>query len=384
MERSLINPDQTLLLFCVIALITAFLFVLDRRFNHPIISGSVLLLIIPPVLSNLYIIPFQAPAYDVLWEYGLPLSLPLVLLSANLKTIFTETGPVLVGFLCAVVGAMVGAIVAYPILGGRLFSEEIAGTLTASYVGGSLNFAATAQALNFDDPSVLTATLAADNLMGAAFIVTVSSLAGLSFIQRRFRPEVSDGAPNGNVAKDIIAAAPIAPAPIAAADLAALFALSICIFGLGEFLESKIGLPAVSITTITLLSIATGQVFPNFAARTKIAYDIGMVILFFVFISVFAGANAGVAIANGPMILAFVAIMVTVQMLLVFILSAFFKLRLSEAAIGLMAAAMGPSIAAAFAASKGWRELVTPGILAGIFGYAIGNFAGFFVHFIVS
>ncbi len=379
MERSFISPDQTLLLFCVIALITAFLFALDRRFNHPIFSGSVLLLIIPPVLSNLYIIPFTAPAYDVLWRYGLPLSLPLVLLSANLKKIFTETGPVLLGFLFAVIGAMIGAIVAFPILGATPFSEAIAGTLTASYVGGSLNFAATSQAFDFDDPSVLTATLAADNLVGALFIITVSGVSGLAFLQRRFRADAVKFKPNGDATVTVAAAA-----PISAADLAILFALSFSIVGIGELLESKIQLPAVSITTITLLSIAAGQLFPNYAARTRIAYDIGMVILFFVFISVFAGTNASIAIANGPTILSFVVVLVTIQLCIGLTLSALFKLRLSEAAIGLMAAAMGPSIAAAFAASKGWRALVTPAILAGILGYAIGNFTGFFVHLAVS
>jgi len=32
--------------------------------------------------------------------------------------------------------------------------------------------------------------------------------------------------------------------------------------------------------------------------------------------------------------------------------------------------------AAALAASKGWKALVTPGILVGVFGYAIATFLG--------
>jgi len=37
---------------------------------------------------------------------------------------------------------------------------------------------------------------------------------------------------------------------------------------------------------------------------------------------------------------------------------------------------LGPAPAAALAASKGWKALVTPGILVGVFGYAIATFLG--------
>jgi len=37
---------------------------------------------------------------------------------------------------------------------------------------------------------------------------------------------------------------------------------------------------------------------------------------------------------------------------------------------------LGPAPAAALAASKGWRALVTPGILVGLFGYAVATFIG--------
>ena len=37
---------------------------------------------------------------------------------------------------------------------------------------------------------------------------------------------------------------------------------------------------------------------------------------------------------------------------------------------------LGPATAAGLAGTKGWKTLVTPGILVGILGYAIGNFIG--------
>ena len=37
---------------------------------------------------------------------------------------------------------------------------------------------------------------------------------------------------------------------------------------------------------------------------------------------------------------------------------------------------LGPATAAAMAAGMGWRDLVTPGLLAGVLGYSIATFVG--------
>ena len=53
-----------------------------------------------------------------------------------------------------------------------------------------------------------------------------------------------------------------------------------------------------------------------------------------------------------------------------------FKADLRQLAVASNACVLGPPTAAALAARSGWHELVTPGILCGIFGYLIGNFLG--------
>ena len=48
------------------------------------------------------------------------------------------------------------------------------------------------------------------------------------------------------------------------------------------------------------------------------------------------------------------------------------------------AALVGPAPTAAIAISKGWKELVTPGIMCGIFGYVIATFIGVSVTALLS
>jgi uncharacterized membrane protein len=52
------------------------------------------------------------------------------------------------------------------------------------------------------------------------------------------------------------------------------------------------------------------------------------------------------------------------------------KLDLAEVMIASNACILGSAPAAALAASKGWQPLVAPGILVGLFGYAIATFIG--------
>ena len=52
------------------------------------------------------------------------------------------------------------------------------------------------------------------------------------------------------------------------------------------------------------------------------------------------------------------------------------KIELPEAIIASGAALVGPAPTAAIASSKGWQHLITPGIMCGIFGYAIATFVG--------
>ena len=49
----------------------------------------------------------------------------------------------------------------------------------------------------------------------------------------------------------------------------------------------------------------------------------------------------------------------------------------SQAAVG------GPSSALALAVARDWRALVLPGVVAGLLGYAVGNYLGLGVAFLV-
>ena len=75
-------------------------------------------------------------------------------------------------------------------------------------------------------------------------------------------------------------------------------------------------------------------------------------------------------------ILLFILVMVAVHLVLLVAAGRVLRLDLAEVMIASNACILGPAPAAALAASKGWRALVAPAILVGMFGYAIATFIG--------
>ena len=74
MTLPLIGPDQDFALWAVLIGLAAFGFWSERRPFGRKYSGVLLLITAAIVLSNLRIIPTSAPAYDVVWEYLVPVA----------------------------------------------------------------------------------------------------------------------------------------------------------------------------------------------------------------------------------------------------------------------------------------------------------------------
>jgi uncharacterized membrane protein len=72
------------------------------------------------------------------------------------------------------------------------------------------------------------------------------------------------------------------------------------------------------------------------------------------------------------------------HLVIVLLAAKLLKVDLAEAVVASAAALVGPAVTAAIATSRGWRTLVTPGIMCGIFGYVIGTFIGVSVTAILN
>src|SRR5690625_2199664 len=87
---------------------------LEQRFAWASkISGAIIALLGAVLLSNLGIIPTDSHVYDTVWDYVVPLAIPLLLFQANIRQIWKKSGRLLIIFLLSSIATVAGAIIAF-------------------------------------------------------------------------------------------------------------------------------------------------------------------------------------------------------------------------------------------------------------------------------
>ena len=113
-------------------------------------------------------------------------------------------------------------------------------------------------------------------------------------------------------------------------------------------------------------------------------FDLGMLAMYVFFAAVGAGTDATAFIESALNLFFYGVLILAVHLLVVLTVARLFKFDLAETIVGSAAALVGPAPAAAIAITRGWKELVTPGIMCGIFGYMIATFVGVTVTALLS
>jgi uncharacterized membrane protein len=373
MTLPLIGPEQDFALWAVLITVAAFGFWCERFAWGRKYSGVMLLITAAIVLANLRIIPTSAPAYDVVWDYLVPIAIPLLLFQADLKRIVQESGPTLIAFIIGSGAVAAGAIVGVHLLDLGAREADLAGIFTGTYIGGSLNFAAVAEATQMQDSSLLAAAVAADNVITNLHFLLVIFIPGIGWMARRYPTHHMDKAE----VLDINADSP--PHRIADLDVAGLLmslALAFAIAAIGSWLAELADYPQFAILVITAIAVMIATLLPTTMARLSGHREAGNIMMFIFLASIGASADIWKLVEIAPILFVFAAVIILVHLMVLFGLGMLLRLDLAELAMASAVCIGGPASAPALASAKGWRDLLIPGVLAGSFGYAVGSFIG--------
>ena len=370
----LIAADNTLLLLSALVVLVAVGFAAEKTRWGRALSAPLFILFGAMLLSNVGVIPYSAPMYGTVSSVIIPMAIPMLLLRADLKKVFAESGPMLLAFTVAVVLTVVGAYVGAFLIDLGEYEAQITGVLAAGYIGGSVNFVATSQAVEFNDSSTYVATLSADAVGAVLFLLLLMSLPALGFARRAMPSRFIDAEqneaidPNAHLASDDSSF----DLPKAINGLA----LSLVICAVGQGIVTLFNTPNLFIIIITVLALLVANFGKPLLKHVQAEFEIATFMMYVFFAVIGAGADLGQVLGAALPATLFLVVLILVHLGLLLVVGRLLRLDLAEAMVASNACILGPPTAAALAASRGWRELVMPGMLVGILGYSIGTFIG--------
>ncbi len=412
---TLISSDNTWMLFAVLTVIAAFSLRLEQRYLWAAkVSGCILCLVMAMALANLRVIPTDAEAYDFVWGYIVPLAIPFLLFKADLRKIWRGSCRIFGIYVLGSFGTVTGGVLAFSLFK-KVFgygnTKSLMAMFVGTYVGGSVNLAAMADATNADK-NLISASIVADNLLMVLYFFLLVALPGIEWVRRHFRHPLveaqerfarTDERPVKPVglkkkektsgAEDYWKSRPVSiidlSSSIAAACmivavsrmLAGFFDSSILGDGFGlSLLRGLLGSQYLMITTITTV-LAT--LFPGFFGNLAGAQEIGTFLIHIFFAVIGAPASIMLIIREAPLLFLFAAVIILMNMLFSLGFGKLLGYSIEEITVASNANIGGPTTAAAFAIAKGWHSLIVPALLAGTLGYVIGNYYGIFLFTIL-
>ena len=191
--NTLIHSDNTWALWAILVGVAALSIWLEQRFRWAAkVTGCVIALISMMLLSNFGVIPTESAVYDTVWDYVVPLAIPLLLFQCNIKRIGRESGRLLLIFLIGSVGTTVGALGGFFLLH-NLFPElyKVAAMFTGTYIGCSVNFVAMADTFGASG-QMSSQAVVADNLLMALYFFVLIAMPSIAFFRRHYAHPLVD------------------------------------------------------------------------------------------------------------------------------------------------------------------------------------------------
>jgi uncharacterized membrane protein len=238
-----------------------------------------------------------------------------------------------------------------------------------------MNFAAVGRGLEMT-PSLFAAAFVADNLSTVPWLLTQVGLYALLGRFYRAHQKAAESAetkgddddPRSNPRKFWTSTS------TNIRDLALLAAMPLGALWLSRVLSPIIpGFPEV--LWLTTLALIAAQI--PFVQRLKGAAVLSYFALHLFFIVIGATSDVREVLKAGPWIFIYMIVILAIHALILYGIGWLARLDLPTLSVASQATVGGPGSALALSMAMKWGTLVTPGIIVGIFGYAIGNYIGF-------
>lgn len=362
--------------------------------RHPIINKIGIVVICYAggmILGNINIIPDSISGIQEYIMYGsILLGIPLVLFSENVIKWTKMAKYTFISLLLGIVSVVVLVIIGYFIFRESLPGDisQISGMMIGVYTGGTANLMAIATALGVEE-ELIVLTNTVEMMIGAVillFLITgAKPLFGL--FMKPYKSDGNQNQPDLNVAdyesydgffkrsalKELMKALGIAV-------IIAGLGLALYLLIKGDFRDAA---PILTVTTLGILASLIPAV-----NRIRKSFQLGMYFIYIFcviiastadFASLFREENIGLFIN----LLLFISLVIVGSLVLHSLLSWIFRISVDEYVITSTALANSPPFVPVVAAAMRNKEVVIPGMVIGVVGYAIGNYLGVAIAYLL-
>jgi uncharacterized membrane protein len=344
------------------------------------ISPIIICYLVGILIGNIPVFILNGEVQETTTEISVVLAIPLLLFSANLPVLVKQVKPALFSFLLGVSGVILCALFAYWIFRDRIpDADAVSGMMIGVYTGGTQNMSAIGMGLKVEEETFVLLNSADIIFSGIYFIFLLTAARR---IMSRILPGYKIGQ-NGTADRQTERTVPeraTTPVNLLAGLIMASLLVGVAIAS-SMLILGKIAEPVV-ILIITTLGIAA-SFFPRIRALPGTFTTANYMLLVFA-VSMGSMANFTELLKASSALFWFCGFMVFGSILVHYLLAWIFKVDTDTLMITSTAAIFGPAFIGPVASALGNREIIPIGIALGLIGYAIGNYLGLAIAFILK
>jgi uncharacterized membrane protein len=342
------------------------------------------------LIGNLGILPNNAPKItEIITTISIPLALPFLLFSSNVQRWSKLAKRTFLSMIVATVALLVVVVSGFYLFHDKIENAwQIAGMAIGVYSGGTPNMAAIGVALHVDSELYIM-TNTSDMVAGAVYLLFFLSIAQRVYLLflPKFKLSENKTINASDINQDFESYDGIFKKKVLI-QLAKAMGIAILIFALAGLItlilpeNSKKYEMAIVILTITGLGILVSFI-PSVRKLEK-TFQMGMYLILVFSLAIASQGNISKLLNSSPYIFYFIAYAIFGTAFLHMLLSTIFRIDADTTIIVQVAYIMSPPFVPAAAAALRNRDVILSGIIVGIIGYAIGNFMGVTIAYMLK
>ena len=341
------------------------------------------------IIGNMGVLPDGAEKYqNMLTDITIPLSLPLILFSVDVRSWFKMARSAFLALITGLISVLLIIIIGYFIFRNDIENIwQVAGMLVGVYTGGTPNMAAMKTALNVSQELyIMTHTY--DLTLGAIYLVFILSIGQKVFLWflPPFKPVKNEDTTVAEMNMEeefesydgMLKKKTLFP-------LIGAFGISVAILGVSYGISLL--LPKEYQTAVVILLITTFGIAFSFVPKIKAikkTFQLGMYLILIFCLTVASMADISKLSNISFSLFYYVALAVYGSHIIHIALARIFKIDADTVIISTSALICSPPFVPVVAGALKNRQVILTGLVVGIAGYAVGNYLGVIVAYLLK